>query len=456
MTSTAGAPLTLFANSLGLNEFQFGVLAALPFLASLLSLPASLLTEHTGQRKLIFLIALYANRLMWFPIALVPVMLLTWQGVGGRQVAVVAFLALVLAMHAGQAMGSPAWVSWMADVVPSRVRGRYFANRRRLGTISAIPAAIFVGWIVDNYAGAGSSNDDVLRVCGYIFMVASVIGLGDIALFHFVTDVPRAPRRGTHLLHALSGPLRNKQFLWFAGFVGTLTFAVSFMGQFVTLYVIREAQVSGKGTQLMMMVAPLVATLLSIRLWGKALDKMGRKPVLKLATLGFAPVAVGWCFMHAGNIWLGYVLSITGAVFWAGVELANFNFVMEMTGGNDDEKSQANGSAFVAVNAVIVNVAGCMGGLASGAIAELMKDVHWQPIAFLRAITYYDVLFILSGVLRLLAVLIFIPHMHEPTAKRGREALRFISVNVYSNMYNLVLQPMRMIRGVPKPPKRRD
>lgn len=456
MTSTAGAPLTLFAKALGLDVYEFGILAALPFMASLLSVPASLLIEHTAQRKRIFFFGLYTQRLLWIPIALLPVALLNWFGAGGKQVAVWTFMVLVLVMHAGNAVGGPAWMSWMADVVPNRVRGRYFANRRRLGTISAIPAAIFVGWVVDKYLGDGTTDADVLRICGYVFVVASIVGVMDIVCFHFVPDVHRAPRRGTHLLHAMGGPLRDRQFLWFAGFVGTLTFAVSFMGQFVTLYVIEEAHVGGKGTQLMLMVAPLVAQLVVLRLWGRAIDRMGRKPVLKLSTLGFAPVAVGWCFLHSGNVWLGYALSAIGAAFWTGVELANFNFVMEMAGGGEKGANRGavgatgGGTSYVAVNSVIVNIAGCAGGLASGAIAGLLDrvDWSWQPFAGVRSLNYYDVLFILSGVLRLVAVVVFIPHLHEPAAKRGREALRFITVNVYSNVYNLVLQPVRIIRGV--------
>jgi MFS family permease len=451
MTSTAGAPLTLFAKSLGLNVREFGILAALPFLASLLSVPASLLIEHTGQRKRIFFWGLYTQRLLWLPIALLPVALVAWLGAGGRHVAVWTFLVLTLTMHAGNAFGGPAWISWMADMVPNRVRGRYFANRRRLGTLSAIPAAVFVGWFVDHYAGPMAPPGEVLRVCGYVFVTAAVVGVLDIACFHFVPEVYRAPRRGTHLLRAMSGPLRDRQFLWFAGFVGTLTFAVSFMAQFVTLYVIQEAGVSGLGTQLMMMVAPLVAQLLVLRLWGRAIDRMGRKPVLKLSTLGFAPVALGWCFLHAGNVWLGYAVSAIGAALWTGVELANFNFVMERAGGGGGvRQAGGGGTSYVAVNSVIVNVAGCLGGLASGEIASLLEHVRWEPLAGVRPLTYYDVLFVLSGVLRLLAAVVFIPHMHEPAAKRGREALWFITVNVYSNVYNLVLQPVRVIRGVPE------
>src|SRR5258708_23601021 len=54
-TATSGAPLTLFAQSLHASPFQFGVLTALPFIASLASLPASFLIDATGKHPRIFL-----------------------------------------------------------------------------------------------------------------------------------------------------------------------------------------------------------------------------------------------------------------------------------------------------------------------------------------------------------------------------------------------------------------
>src|SRR4051812_231887 len=47
VTSTSGAPLALFANGLGASKFQFGLLSAMPFIASMPSLPASVLVDRT-------------------------------------------------------------------------------------------------------------------------------------------------------------------------------------------------------------------------------------------------------------------------------------------------------------------------------------------------------------------------------------------------------------------------
>src|SRR5688572_25494243 len=103
--AVGGAPLTLFAAELHATPWQFGLLTAMPFLASLLSLPASLLIEHTGARKSIFLAGLYFQRALWFAVALVPLWIVSRYGFADAPRAVFWFLLLTFLMHAGNAVG---------------------------------------------------------------------------------------------------------------------------------------------------------------------------------------------------------------------------------------------------------------------------------------------------------------------------------------------------------------
>src|SRR5688572_14168332 len=96
VTAISGAPFSLFARDLGASELQIGILAALPFLASLVSMPASAITERTGARKSIFLGGLFAQRLLWFPIALIPLWLFNRGSGGSGGAAVLVFMGLVL------------------------------------------------------------------------------------------------------------------------------------------------------------------------------------------------------------------------------------------------------------------------------------------------------------------------------------------------------------------------
>lgn len=448
LNAVSGTPLTTFAKALGASPFQFGILAAIPFLASFLTLPGTLFIEATGRRKLIFLTFLYFQRLMWIAIAFVPMWLF---GSVGSGIAVLVFLALMFLMHAGNAIGGPAWIGWMADIVLPSVRGAYFSRRRQLGLLTGIPAAWGAAWVLDHF-GAASSPAETFQWCTVIFLVACFFGVADIFVFHWVPAVPTPAKKGQHLLESWGKPLHDRNFLRFAGFVGTLTLAVGPMGQFLTLYILHqlgadqgEGAVKGLNqiTQWMLIIAPSIAQLLVLPIWGRAADRMGKRPVLALAALGLFPIGLGWCLVTAQRIWLGYVLSALGGALWAGVEIVNLNFVMEFSGSAGEAKARGSTSYF-AVNALIINAAGAVGGLLWGAIAEALANVH-VPLPVIGDFNYFHVLFILTGVLRLVAVVAFLPHLHEPEARPMFEALRYMGSNMYNNLFGTMMQPFRLI-----------
>ncbi len=454
-TAIAGAPLTLFASTLGATPFIFGLLAAAPFAASLLSLPASVLTDRTGQRKRIFMLGLYPNRVLWLAAAGVPLWL--WHA-GHSGAALWVFLGIVLLAHGFGAIGGPAWMAWMADVVPRRVRGTYFARRKQWGIASALPTALLVGFVLDRFArGEGVDAGRVLLVCAIIFAVAAVAGFVDIASFHKVPHEP-PPKLQAGPRPSLKEPLKDRQFLAFAAFVGLLTLASAPAGTFITLLLVERAGVGGLAVQTMLLVMPLVGSMLTSGAWGRAVDRLGKKPVLRLCGLGVVPVALGWAAISMyveqgqGLTWpwlvLAFSISFGGGAAWSGIEVANFNYVLELAGGRPGAaKNQAAGAGYVAVNSVVVNVAGMAGGLIYGALAGAASGLEWRaPVMAGGAVTGLTLVFLLSGILRLLSVIAVLPLVTEARHRPAREVAAFITTNLYNNLQTAVLQPIRLVR----------
>ena len=90
------------------------------------------------------------------------------------------------------------------------------------------------------------------------------------------------------------------------------------------------------------------------------------------------------------------------------------------------------------------------GSLAAGGIAQSLRSWNLDLGAFgaalgLPPVTYFEVLFALSGFLRLVAAVIFLPHIHEPEARPTREALRFMTANIYNNLFSAILLPLRVV-----------
>jgi MFS family permease len=442
-STIGGTPLTNFAKSFSATPFQFGILSALPFIASLASLPAALLTEATGQRKKIFIWGAYFQRGMFFPAVLLPLWML-WAN-GGRipASAIWVFLGLIFLMFSCGAAANPGATSWLADIVPERSRGKFFGRRRALAIPAGVAAAWVAGWAQDQFA----PNLGLPWVCAIIFMAAALIGLMEIRTYERIPDIPYKPVSGRELLKTWREPLRNKEFLWFGGFVATLFFAITFMGQFAMLYVMNQLSASksvNATTQMMLLVVPSLGQMVVFSSVGRACDRMGKKPLLVLAGLGLAPVAVGWCFVTPNTIWLGYILGVMGAISWLGIEVANLNLVLEFSGSAENGNG-GGGSGFTAVNSVITNVAGCLGGLAAGALAQWLKNIDFAWHTGFKTFTYFEVLFVLSGLMRFLAVVVFLPHIHEQGAKPTREALRFMTASVFDNLYNAVKMPLNAL-----------
>ena len=125
------------------------------------------------------------------------------------------------------------------------------------------------------------------------------------------------------------------------------------------------------------------------------------------------------------------------------MEIANFNIVLEMS-ETPEQGSTGGGSSYVAVNSVIINIAGCLGGLSAGVIAQSLST--WEHFWLFKTFRGYDILFAVSAVMRLLAVVVFLPFIHDATARPTAQAVRFMMSNVYNNLFNALQQPVKILR----------
>src|SRR3990172_2465831 len=72
---TGSGFIAAFALLLGANNFQIGVLAALPFLTMPLQVTTVVLVERLRRRKVLAVTGWFASQSLWVPIALIPVFL---------------------------------------------------------------------------------------------------------------------------------------------------------------------------------------------------------------------------------------------------------------------------------------------------------------------------------------------------------------------------------------------
>lgn len=482
MTCVTGSRITLFANMVGFSDFEFGVLAALPFIATFAQLSSAVIIERTGLRKFQFLQCATIHRLLWVAVAAVPLVLPV-----PSRLAVWTTLAILAVSWFLSHLATPAWLMWMGDIIPRRIRGRFLANRVRITQAVHIPAVIVLAWGLDRLVRsdqpmtAEHQQPLLIAIC-VVFAVGAVFGAVDILLFRRMREVfrpvpsggeqrkPTDPveqyvsplrRLGRTVDELLLTPLRDRAFRQVAGFYCVAFFAMSCAGPFFwknCLENLRFGQLGADG--LFLVIGPL-AGIASTLVWGRVIDRWGRRPVLVVAgvcivmsvlpyffaspqtpnpqwLLGAVNGASQWVSgLFGGNwqavsdeaplgAWLIISLSvIIGGTGWTGIHLAREGIMMGFADG-------PGRSRYVAAQAVIISAGGMLGGLTGGLLAQFLSHLHDEPIVvgpFLW--NNWHATFVLSLAARITALVLAL-RMAEPGAGRVRDIVRLARGNVYN------------------------
>lgn len=442
-----GAVMNRFAKSLGMPDAGFGLLAALPFLGSLFQLPATYLIARFGHRRQIFLWCGSISRMLWGVAALVPWVLPSWTTRHWPIVLLLLFFSWGLINTS-----TPAWINWMSDLVPGRIRGRYFARRVRIGQITGLFTTIAIGLVMDvldqhgHHSGQPDGNARLLlQVTSTLIAVAGLLGLQDVLCFRRLPDThPTAIDPGVSWKEMAFEPLRDEQFRRLLVFTFMLNLGIGFMGHYIMLYLYDVIGLSNAKVNLLLIMIPLLVQATCARFWGRAIDRLGSKPVLVTAGLITVTGSIGWLFVQPGDIWLGYAAALVASMAWPGVELANFNVTLKLAERNHGSSTI---SGHMAINAFAAALGGTLSGLLAAVVASSMHDFRWTIPVLNLLVTYHGVLFILSTVIRILS-LIAIARFHEPTSAPTRDAIRYISDGLWSTVRQGVIVPTRVASHV--------
>ncbi|MCE9591115.1 MAG: MFS transporter [Planctomycetes bacterium] len=455
LSTVNGAALAKFQIEMGTPQWAYGILSALPYLGCLCQLPMVFLQPRLGHRKEVFIVSVLIGRLMWVVAAAVP-----WVLPHAREWWWPLMTAAFLLGWAGNNAGSPAWMDWMADVIPKRLRGRYFAVRSRLGQFVSMAATLGIGVLLNLVDGDGSPGL-MLKVCSGVLAIAGLMGALDILMFRRVPDQFRPDTNDQPgAWESMKEVFADKNYMRYMGFVFTLYLAIGFIQQYIWLYMLGEIHYSPWRANLLLIAVPVLVQACMYGAWGRLIDRLGRKPALLIAGVFVVNGAWGWLLVGHGG-WpfelfgyecsglsiIGYAVAVSAMVAWPGAELAMLNVVMGMAGTRDGRR---NGNAYVAVNYLALAAGGILSGFLGGFVAGALENLRWMIPLLGIPLTYHGVLFILSAGLRG-AALLFIVAMTEPRAARTRDAMRYVTFNLYSNAVEVMTNlPGRIVSHAAK------
>ena len=205
-----------FMRMLGAGDLVFSVALALPMVGVAVQILGAYLLEVTGKRKFLFISSGLVSRFFWVPIALIP---FVFRGFSSDAV-IWSITSLVILSSVTSSIAAVTFNTWMGDLIPSDIRGRYFGSRSLISAAAGTAAALIVGLVIDR----------VNSMAGFtvIFIIASVVGLSDIACFFFIKHPPmEVQKEKPSLLKIITEPVKNKNYMRFILFVTAFTFATN-------------------------------------------------------------------------------------------------------------------------------------------------------------------------------------------------------------------------------------
>jgi MFS family permease len=374
--------ITPFALALKATTAQIGLLTSFPNLLMAMSqLTAPALAEKAGSRKALILPMVFLHAVVWLPVLLVPYIM------PGQKIWWL-ILFITVSTVAG-AMANPAWGSMMADLVPERIRGRYFANR---GRIIAVVTLVF-SFIAAGILQITRSN----TFFGFIFLFGGAL-VFRLVSFYFLTRQYELPQtsntaQNERLIDVIKG-LGSSNLGRFTIYIALVTFVTNMASPFFSVYMLRDLHFSYLSYVIITSIGSLTAPLF-LPYWGRRADRAGNVRIIQITSMLIPFIPFLW--LISKHIYILALAETFSQFAWAGFNLAAVNFVYDAA--NSGSRTQ-HIAVFNAMNGLAV----CLGALSGGFMASRLP-----PMLGFSLLT----LFVISGSLRAFVVAGFFRGFHE-------------------------------------------
>jgi hypothetical protein len=287
----------------------------------------------------------------------------------------------------------------VADIVPQNERAGFFARRNRLMQAALFVATFAGGWAIQALQLQYSAGIAFAAV----FCIAFAARMAGTWFNSRTADLPyEAMLAGeVKFKHLFLLPAYRNE-LWFLGFVALMGFSVQFASPFFTPYMLNNLRLDVGALGTLTAIA-ILTKIVAYPYWGRAIDRFRNSSVL-MATALLAPfVPLLWLF--SGDFWVLCGFQVFSGFVWAGYDLSVFNSALSLVG-------REMRPSFISKYNIFVALANAAGALAGGAFLAAF------PTASVLGFSGILLVFLLSGMMRLAAALVFSPRIAQ-----GRDVL---------------------------------
>ncbi len=388
--------LGAFGIFLRASTLQVGLLATLPQLfGAIMQWFGALKLDRFRSRRRWVMAGAFIQALTFIPMALLPFVF------GKGPLAPILFLlALIMVYQGANGTVVPAWNSLIGDLIPAGVRGRFFGHRNRLTGMSTFTALLMAGAILHLFEKVGIPEAGFMVVFSVAFL-ARMNSIRWLSKYEDPAFLISPEQVFTFRQFLRRSPHSN--FAKFVFFVGAINFGVAFSAPYFALYMLRDLRFSYIEFTVVIAVAT-ITQFLTFRYWGGLSDRFGNKKILNLCGWGVAAVPILW--LVSSHILFLVLIQVYGGLVWSGFSLASANFIFDAV----TPPKRARCVAYQGlVNGVFVFIGSIAGGYVAGHLPTSLSlgPWTWTPPHML------PVIFLISGVMRLVAAGIFLRKFKE-------------------------------------------
>ncbi|MCW8129937.1 MAG: MFS transporter [Planctomycetota bacterium] len=317
-TAVQGTVFNFYIEDLGLND-RLGFFMGLASLAGIGAVLGSWFQGRYGYRKALFVWTVGGSRLIWLVIGLIPIL---WPDLNGDR-AFLPLAALVVLFFITHAMGSNAWLSWMADLVPPEIQGKYW-GMRQVGCSAAGAIARF---------GFGYFLDLHHNPAGYlaIYAFCVVVGVADALLFLGVEHrEAKLTPKNVNILREFVTSLKDAGLRRMIGVYLLWSVSNCVMGAAVFRFLRRHVEMGVFPISVIEMITLASFTAFSF-LWGHFSDRHGHRGPLVLCLLIHGLCPIPYFFAGPGDWHLAGLGFVAGSLGFCGINLFMWPMLISYT-----------------------------------------------------------------------------------------------------------------------------
>jgi MFS family permease len=381
---TGGVLLSNFLVNLQASAFEIGIIAAIPMLANFVQPLGAWLSDRFDSRLRYCTGVYFPSRLVWLflPLGIILYM----QGILDARAISLWTIATVALSHLLGGLGSAAWLSWMAVLVPKKLRGRYFSIRNSAANLTSTIVAIGSGFWVASYPRGELEGFTIALVFGIGAGLVSLVYQWRMADVHPQGQIPPSTTEEP-TPSAMATILADRQFQVFLAYFSGWMFALNLSAPFFNIYLLQDLGIDVGWVTLYNSLTSAANLLLLIPL-GRLSDRIGNR--LLSISIGLLLAVLPFFWLGTGtdpiSLWVVFpLLFILNGGASGAIDLCNNN--LQITIAHHQHQAK-----YFGITAAVAGVSGALGTTLGGGLAR------WDAIGGLMG------LFVISGCLRLLSL----------------------------------------------------